>query len=283
MKNKSKKDLEQELAELKKELEILRTQLKIAKTYPKDHRDTQERTKSDDTNLNIQKDGLQNQSQTQNTEKKQNNEHQGNENNNQQTKPINIEKPPIINIMGSSQQITYKLIKETLSIPNFKIKRINNNRHYVQLESLKNYNLVIDNLKQRKVKFFTFTPKNLKSQTILLKEIDSSFNPDEVGQEIGKLKLDNINVIKVANYFANQKNKEANKPSVFLVQLSPDSNINNLTKIKFLLNQVVSWKRLKKKTQLFAYIAKEQDIRKITAIWTSVALNVIKATNQVIA
>ena len=46
-------------------------------------------------------------------------------------------KPPIINIVETSRQETYRLLKETLGLSNFKIKRLNSNKHYVQLDILR--------------------------------------------------------------------------------------------------------------------------------------------------
>lgn len=58
-------------------------------------------------------------------------------------------KPAIINIVESSQQISYRLIKETLGIKFSRIKRINNIKHYVQLENLTDHMTVLDILSQR--------------------------------------------------------------------------------------------------------------------------------------
>ena len=104
-------------------------------------------------------------------------------------------KPPIINIMESSQQISLRLLKETLGLKNFTIKRLNSNKHYVQLENLSDYKTVIDTLTLRKIQFYTYTPKSLKTHSILLKGIDPSFSTVEILTELKGLKLPKVDVI----------------------------------------------------------------------------------------
>ena len=74
----------------------------------------------------------------------------------------NMAKPPIINIVNTSQQVSYRLFKETLGLSSFIIKRLNSNKHYVQLENLREYKTVLEALTQRGIKYYTFTPKSLK-------------------------------------------------------------------------------------------------------------------------
>lgn len=102
-------------------------------------------------------------------------------------------------------------------------------------------------MKKKLIKFFTYTPKILKSQTILLKGVDTSFKPEEIEQEIWMLDLPYLKLIKVIEFFTDQKNRENNKFSFFLVQLSAASTLSNLTNVKFMLNQVVTWERLRKR------------------------------------
>lgn len=156
-------------------------------------------------------------------------------------------KPPIINIVESSQQITFRLLKETLGLNSFIIKRLNKNKHYVQLDNLVDYKAVIDTLTLRQIKFYTYTPKSLKNRTLLLKGIDASFSTDEILIELKDLNLQKVEFVGVSHFTKTSSNLNSKTLPFFLVKISPESDINALTKIKYLLHQVVVWERIIKK------------------------------------
>ena len=156
-------------------------------------------------------------------------------------------KPLIINIMESSQQTSYRIVKESLGINNFRIKRINNTRHYIQLENLTDHMAVLDILSQRKIKYFSFTPKSRKPQTLLLKGLDNSFSPEEILAELKDLNLPNTNILKVSNFATTNSIKNNVVLPFFLIQISPESDLNTLTKIKSLLHQTITWDKIIKK------------------------------------
>lgn len=156
-------------------------------------------------------------------------------------------KPPIINIVESSQQLSYRLLKETLGTKNFKIKRVNNAKHYVQLDNLSEYMTVIDTLNQRGIKYYTYTPKSLEPRSLLLKGIDPSFTSEEIFEELKSLNLAKVDFENVTNFVTSNSTKNNKTLPFFLVKISPESDINSLMKIKYLLHQVVTWERLIKK------------------------------------
>lgn len=80
---------------------------------------------------------------------------------------------PVVSIVASSQLATFRLLNETLKIKNFKIKRLDKNKHYVQLETLSEFDEFTELLKSRQFLFHTYTPKINKPQSIGLEGLDT--------------------------------------------------------------------------------------------------------------
>lgn len=165
------------------------------------------------------------------------------QNSQQQAKPKN-QKPPPIYITGLTLQQLIEIAKSLhLGKNDFSLKQGDSDEITLHSFSLDNYKLFLDLLKTKKIKFFTYTPKNLKPKNLVLKGINGDFSQEEVLAEINDLKIENVEIIKVSKIQFSKNNPTLH----YLVQLSHNSHPQNLTKINSLLYQKIRWETLKKK------------------------------------
>jgi len=155
------------------------------------------------------------------------------------------DRPPPINILYQDPRNTTKLLKSNIKdIKDFYIKRINNGKHVLQIDTLENYRQVKELLIKCNSKFYTYTDKSEKIITLLLKGLDSAYLEEEILAELRSLSISDVNFVKVIR-FTTPKSKINNKVlPIFIVQLTPESKINNLKKIKYLFHQVIHWEKL---------------------------------------
>ena len=104
---------------------------------------------------------------------------------------------------------------------------------------------------ETKAKFFTFTPKGLKTKTYLLKGLSVDILKEEVYKELCKFNNDNIQFTKVSQFqFPTKRSKEEGyKLPIILVQLAPNSNINRIwivIWIESLLYRCIKWEQVRK-------------------------------------
>ena len=88
------------------------------------------------------------------------------------------------------------------------------------------YARVIDYLEKTKMKFFTFTRKELKTKTYLLKGLSPDTGPVTVFEELCKFEKLNPKFIKVSPFATKKSIKENYELPIFLVQISSDSKVN---------------------------------------------------------
>lgn len=108
----------------------------------------------------------------------------------------------------------------------------------VYLQNLTIYKTIVEILKTEKIKFFTFTPKNYKLKNIVLKGVCGDFSEEDIKNDINDLKLQFITIHKI--YKIKPKNTDNNnKNHCFLIQLTNDSILQNLTKVKYIAYQKI--------------------------------------------
>ncbi|XP_017796809.1 PREDICTED: nucleic-acid-binding protein from mobile element jockey-like [Habropoda laboriosa] len=112
------------------------------------------------------------------------------------------------------------------------------------------FKLACNSLKTNKKEFFTYTPKQDKVTTILLKNLEGEFDPDTVLEHLKSKNIDNV-VFKFVKKFTTQRSiKEGRNLPIYLVQISQESKVDNLTQIKTLLHSLVSWEKLIKRDRI---------------------------------
>ena len=150
--------------------------------------------------------------------------------------------PPIVIKTADSQQIIDSFKKNNSDI-NFVIK--NNNKGCVlKTYNRNNYYQTIEKLKELNIEFITYTNRAEKNKTIVLKGLNTNSNSDEVHSELQGLNLINVQIIKVIEMQI--KNKKNNNGKIFIVQITPESDIKELIKIEFINHQIIKWEPLRR-------------------------------------
>lgn len=126
----------------------------------------------------------------------------------------------------------------------FYIKQKDNDTCIVFSNSLTAFILIQNICKDKNVRFFTYTPKNSKPRSLILKGLAGNVTTDEIKNEIIDLNIPNVKIIKISKINFNRKLNDVNH---FLIQISPDSITRNLTSVRALVFQRVYWEPLKKK------------------------------------
>lgn len=92
-----------------------------------------------------------------------------------------------------------------------------------------------------KIYYYSFTPKMLKPKSLVLKGIRGGYSTDEILAEIQKQKKDSL----IVNKIILAKFSNINNP-MYIVQIDPKCNINELKDIKTLVHQKANWEHLKR-------------------------------------
>jgi len=67
----------------------------------------------------------------------------------------------------------------------------------------------------------------------------SSYNENEILQELPSLRINEIEFNKITRFTSTRSKKEDKSLPIFVVQISQSSQINNLKKIKYLFHQLI--------------------------------------------
>lgn len=154
-------------------------------------------------------------------------------------------KIPPIHVFDVKSNELISFIETGLNITEFKIKELKS-KTIIYLNSIQNYVRLKSYLEISNTKFFTYTPKCIKTKTFLLKGLNSDIAPSVILDELCKLKKDQIEFVKVNNYYTNKSKREGYGLPIFLVQISSDSNSNQLKSIRGLLHRCIKWEPLRK-------------------------------------
>lgn len=155
------------------------------------------------------------------------------------------ERPPPINILYQDHKDTTKLLKENLKdMNNFYIKRLNSGKHTLQVDNIDNFKQAKELLTKCNSSFYTYTFKAEKPITLLLKGLDNSYEKKEILDELCSLSIENVEFKKVTRFTTSKSRQEKRLLPIFVVQLSPESEVNKLKKIKYLFHQIIYWEKL---------------------------------------
>ncbi|KAI8130892.1 Nucleic-acid-binding protein from transposon X-element [Lucilia cuprina] len=186
--------------------------------------------------------------------KKSNNNSLNNEKNNNMNNPttnnqIKNKKIPPLNIYDVDIDQLIEFIKEGLKIKEFKIRefnRGNNKKLSLFMTSLTDYERVKKHLQTTRANFYTFTPKNEKTKTVLLKGLSANIETNEILNELLRFENENLKFIKVSQFATNKSTQNDINLPIFLIQISGNSKISELKSIKVLLHRCIYWEPLRK-------------------------------------
>lgn len=155
----------------------------------------------------------------------------------------NKKKVPPINIVDIETKQLIEFLEKGLKIKEFRYKKS------LFMNSLEDFLRVKAYLEKTKAKFFTFTPKGIKTKTYLLKGLDNTIDINEILEELCSFQEEDLEFIKVSKFITKpKKNAEGNVPMlpIYLVQITPDSNVHKLKNIKALFHRFVKWEQVRR-------------------------------------
>lgn len=153
-------------------------------------------------------------------------------------------KVPPINVYEISTKQLIDFIKNGLKIQDFKIKEMKGKKT-IYMSNLENYLKVRKYLEKSETKFFTYTPKELKTRTFLLKGLESDISTQEIIEELYSRENEHLQFIKVTPFATKNSIKQNYKLPIYMVQITADSKINELKKIKTLMYRCIKWETIK--------------------------------------
>lgn len=157
------------------------------------------------------------------------------------------DKPPPINILYQDPKDTVCLFEKELKVDNFHIKRVNNSKHIAQFQALNDFKRAKEVLAKANTNFYSYTARTEKNPVFLLKGLNFTYTENEVIKELQNLDIEGLKFIKVSRFSTKHSNQNNKILSIFMVQLSADSNLSKLKEIRYLSHNVIYWEKLKKK------------------------------------
>ena len=152
-----------------------------------------------------------------------------------------LDKLPTIHIASMRGEQLNDILRN-LKIKNYSIKKTGVGKHLLQMVDIDDFRITQVKLKDLSVRHFTYTPKQDRNKTYLLRGLDGDEEPKQILEELKELNITKVEFVKVSKFITKQKRK-----LTFQVQISPNSDENNLFKEKKVCNTVVMWETIKKR------------------------------------
>lgn len=137
-----------------------------------------------------------------------------------------------------------EFIKDGLKINEFQIKELQTNKLALYKKSPDDYHKIKAYLEKTKTKFFTYTPKDTKTKSYLLKGLSANIEPKEILDDLIKFQSENLKFLKVSLFVTKRSTENSQTLPIYIVQITADSNSNS--KIRGILFRCVRWEALKK-------------------------------------
>lgn len=160
----------------------------------------------------------------------------------------NKTKPPPIVIYNKTSKNTIEIISKISK--EFTIKQVNSTKHLLHTDTLITYKAACDALKQNNIEFFTYTPREEKPISVLLKHLDGDFDPEVVLADLKSKPVQKVEFKNVKKFTTQRSIKEGRNLPIYIIQISHNSSINNLKSIKTVLHSIVTWEKLVKKDRI---------------------------------
>ncbi|CAG5078033.1 Similar to ORF1: Nucleic-acid-binding protein from transposon X-element (Drosophila melanogaster) [Cotesia congregata] len=149
-------------------------------------------------------------------------------------------KPPPIFIIGEDIKVTSaKITSAGIKKDAVTIKQ-NRGSHTILAANRSTYDVIKLKLLELKVQFYTYTPKDLKPQTVVLKDIYGNYTADDIKADILEANKDIIITKIIPIVCKNSKYKKQH----FIIQIPAGSKKKDLTSLKKIGSQVAHWENL---------------------------------------
>ena len=158
-------------------------------------------------------------------------------------------RPPPINTYNVNIKKIIEVLKNNVNANHYNIKNNIDNNHIIYTSNLESYNKIKQKLTDSAIKFYTYTPKNLQKKNLVLKGLNSAYDPKEILDELTSFKISNVTILKVEKMQSRKKppdeDTQVNYTSNYIVQLSNDSDIKGIFSVRSLFQQIIYWENLR--------------------------------------
>lgn len=151
--------------------------------------------------------------------------------------------PPIVcyNINVSDMA---KALRTMESPPKYTAINVNKAKTILKPETVADQKILFNVLKKANTKAFTFTPKEEKPVTLLLKGIHGSYNTEEVREAI-MAAAPETPLIKVANLETAASKRKGIKLNSFIIQVEAGTDTSELIRLRYMLHQKITWEKFR--------------------------------------
>ncbi|XP_055372767.1 putative uncharacterized protein DDB_G0286901 [Condylostylus longicornis] len=154
---------------------------------------------------------------------------------------------PPINLYNTDVVYLKKSIKNDLKIDNFLVKELNDNHAVIYTKSLVDYKNICDMLTKTEANYYTYTPKEEKKITLILKGINKNYNCDDILHCLKTKENESLKFEKVTQLATKRSITQNISLPYYIVQASPNSSINAIKNIKEIDNSIVTWENIRRK------------------------------------
>lgn len=146
--------------------------------------------------------------------------------------------PPIFLYNTNMKGLIEQLEAKTPEIK-FKVKNVSKYKSKLYFADITVHQEMMALLKKNGINSYSFTPKELKQASLVLRGLYFGMEVDDVKKALDKAAPDVVDKItKFTTSFSIKKNVDT---GLFLVSLSPGRTLSDVSHIKFLLSQTITW------------------------------------------
>ena len=150
----------------------------------------------------------------------------------------NIPKVNIIDV--NCKDLTSAINTSSLKLGGYTRNAQRNGQRVVQFYNPEDRHKLMDTLKNNNVQYYTYTPKNENSHSLVLRGLDHSFSDTEIADALNALGF-NVNILSVGQL------RTVNAHStLWSVTFSYDSDINSIFNLRYLLYHKISFETRRK-------------------------------------
>lgn len=149
------------------------------------------------------------------------------------TQTIREKRPPPIKVSNLDVKKTSALLEQLLGHKQFTFHHASAKDMFIRTTKIADHKAVIDMLKQSDVQGHSFTPKGDRKTTLLLRNVCSSFDEEDIATGIGEYEID-VRVYKIEPFSTVNSRRDNTNLGIWRVTLEAGSDIGALLAKKYI-------------------------------------------------
>lgn len=151
--------------------------------------------------------------------------------------------PPPINVCNSNINLIAKSLQKVNVNKGYSVKKTFD-KHIIFTDNIDLFKTTKEALTLDKIENYSRTPIQERKKTYLLRGLDGNENPEDIRDDLNKLNISNVKIANVQKFVPLNKNR-ISFCSLFQVQITPESDENQLFKVKSVNNIIIRWENVK--------------------------------------